>query len=85
MPKEYRMYDVAPARKNGKSDPIELMGGRIKALEDENRALRGFIAAMFVCSDDEVDARACPLYDEREPNRCAKERVMEELGLRHDG
>ena len=71
----------------GRSDErkaAELGYGGIKHLEAENEALRGFIAAMFVCTSDDADARTCPLYDEDEPNRCAKERVMEELGLRHD-
>jgi len=71
----------------GRSDgrkAAELGYGGIKHLEAENEALRGFIAAMFVCTSDDADARTCPLYDEGEPNRCAKERVMEELGLRHD-
>lgn len=72
----------------GRSDArkaAELGYGGIKHLESENDDLRGFIAAMFVCASDDADARTCPLYDEGEPNRCAKERVMEELGLRHDG
>ena len=72
----------------GRSDgrkAAELGCGGIKHLEAENDALRGFIAAMFVCMDDDADARACPLYDESEPNRCAMGRVMEELGLGHDG
>lgn len=49
--------------------------------ENENNKLRSIIEGQQVCADDDADAKDCPLYDESEPYRCKKERLMEELGL----
>lgn len=53
----------------------------IAKYEAENMKLRMLLEGQKVCSDEEADAHDCPLYDEREPYRCAKERLMQELGI----
>lgn len=47
---------------------------RIVDLEDLVRGLE-------MCGDDDADAHDCPLYDESEPYRCKKDRLMCKLGI----
>ena len=57
----------------------------IGRLKEENAELRKLVRGLEVCADEYADARTdCPLYDEGEPYRCAKERVMRELGIEAD-
>ena len=49
--------------------------------ESDVDKLRALLKGQQVCADDEADARDCPLYDESEPYRCKKERLMQELGI----
>ena len=58
------------------------LGSDLKA---ENDKLRKLVRGLEVCADEYADARTdCPLYDEGEPYKCAKERVMRELGIEAD-
>ena len=60
----------------------------VYAVEDlcaENDKLRELVRGLEVCADEDADARTdCPLYDEGEPDRCAKERIKRELGIEAD-
>lgn len=47
----------------------------------ENAKLRDLVLGMMICSDNDEEAQKCPLYDENEPYRCGKDRLMGELGL----
>lgn len=63
---------------------VVLQKGESEAIakyETENAKLRMLLEGQQVCSDEKADAHDCPLYDEREPYRCAKERLMQELGI----
>ena len=54
-------------------------------LRSEEKKLRELVRGLEVCADEDADARTdCPLYDEGEPYRCAKERVKRELGIGED-
>lgn len=72
---------VEMARQRASADTIALMATRIVELEEENNILLSLVEADRICSDDEADARECPLYDESEQYRCSKERAMRRLGL----
>lgn len=50
-------------------------------VQAENAKLRDLVLGMMICSDDSEEAQKCPLYDENEPYRCRKDRLMSELGL----
>lgn len=47
----------------------------------ENDCLRDLVRGFQTCTDDEADARDCPMYDEGEPYRCKRDRIIGELGL----
>lgn len=49
---------------------------------DDNSKLRMLVEGMQWCEMEDADARLCPLYDEHEPYRCMKRRLMDELGVR---
>lgn len=53
----------------------------VEDLMSENVKLRELMRGMRLCSNDDADGRKCPLYDESEPYRCKKERLLSELGL----
>lgn len=53
----------------------------LKMLRTENAKLQDLVRGMRICSDDSEEAQKCPLYDENEPYRCRKDRLMSELGL----
>lgn len=51
--------------------------------QSENERLRTLVRGLEVCATEDADARTeCPLYDERMPNRCKKESLMRELGIK---
>ena len=54
-------------------------------LREENAKLRELCEGMLVCYEpcnEHLDARTeCPLYDENEPLRCRKARLLRELGI----
>lgn len=52
-----------------------------ETLED-NSKLRKLVEGMQWCAIEDADAKFCPLYDESEPYRCMKERLMAELDVR---
>lgn len=66
---------------DGAFKSINELSTTIAKYEAENMKLRMLIEGQKVCSDEETDAHGCPLYDEREPYRCVKERLMQELGI----
>lgn len=66
---------------DGAFKSINELSTTIAKYEAENMKLRMLIEGHKVCSDEEADAHDCPLYDGREPYRCAKERLMQELGI----
>lgn len=59
--------------------------GPIERLEEENAKLRELCEGMLVCYEPcnrSLDARTdCPLYDDGEPLRCRKARLLRELGI----
>lgn len=71
---KHKLFDNA-------SKSINELSTTIAKYEAENMKLRMLVEGQQVCSDEEADAHDCPLYDEREPYRCAKERLMQELGI----
>ena len=64
-------------------DKADLLGkiGTIDFFKEENRTLRDLIMGAKFCADDDADAKDCPLYDEDEPYRCKRERLMAEVGI----
>jgi len=58
---------------------------RVGQLEAENDKLRELCEGMLVCYEpcnELLDARTdCPLYDDGEPFRCKKTRLLRELGI----
>lgn len=66
---------------DGAFKSINELSTTIAKYEAENMKLRMLVEATEVCNDDDADAHDCPLYDECEPYRCAKERLMQELGI----
>ena len=55
----------------------------INDLKSENARLRVLVRGLEVCATEDADARTdCPLYDEQIPNRCKKESLMRELGIK---
>lgn len=53
--------------------------------ECEVKLLRDIVRGMQLCDIEDADAHDCPLYDEDEPNRCKKDRLLRELGLVVEG
>lgn len=67
-------------------DEVYGLNCAIGALRSENAKLRELVRGLEVCADEDADARTdCPLYDEGEPDRCAKERIKRELGIEVEG
>lgn len=57
---------------------------RIVTLEEEIDGLRRLVAGLEHCAIEDADAKGCPLYDESEPYRCAKDRAKRELRIDGD-
>ena len=57
----------------------------VAEVKDENTRLRELCEGMLVCYEscnEHLDARTdCPLYDDGEPFRCKKTRLLRELGI----
>lgn len=50
--------------------------------ESDYARMRDLAVGLLVCDMEDADARVtCPLYDDGEPNRCRKARLLRELGL----
>lgn len=43
--------------------------------------LRELVRGLLWCRIDDADAKLCPLYDEGEPYRCRKDKLLRELGI----
>lgn len=43
--------------------------------------MEDLVLGLETCGDDDADAHDCPLYDESEPYRCKKDRLMAKLGI----
>ena len=56
-----------------------------EALLHENLRLKALLRGQQVCDDPDADAKDCPLYDEDEPYRCKRDRLMRELGIEDGG
>ncbi len=74
------MYDD-----KGYEDYISSLIDEVNDLQFENARLRVLVRGLEVCATEDADARTdCPLYDEQMPNRCKKESLMSELGVKEN-
>ena len=56
-----------------------------RLLAEQNDALKELVRGYEYCAIDDADAKDCPLYDESEPYRCKRDRMLGELGVSVDG
>lgn len=52
-----------------------------KILTEQNEALKELVRGYEYCAIEDADAKECPLYDESEPFRCKRDRMLGELGV----
>lgn len=78
------MYGVRKALKELSREVKDLVREN-RLLTEQNDALKELVRGCEYCAIEDADAKDCPLYDESEPYRCKRDRMLGELGVDVDG